>query len=110
MEFGVLVKPLKAGNKMDGQAFAMDYQPVADIYSTGVHEIASARSTRDPSSNIALFTCSYGGFDESDRATSGGARASTASSTTRRPLSSRIFLALIWRVCPTTSTTMRLPS
>lgn len=54
---------------MDGQAFAMDYQPVADIYSTGVHEIASARSTRDPSSNIALFTCSYGGFDESDRAT-----------------------------------------
>lgn len=57
------------GNKMDGQAFAMEYQPVADIYSTNVHGITSAQSTVDPSSRIALFTCSYGMFDEANQAT-----------------------------------------
>ncbi|ESU40762.1 Chromosome segregation ATPase [Giardia duodenalis] len=57
------------GNKMDGQAFAMEYQSVADIYSTNVHGITSAQSTVDPSSRIALFTCSYGMFDEANQAT-----------------------------------------
>ena len=54
---------------MDGQTFATEYQHVADIYSTNMHGITSAQSTVDPSSRIALFTCSYGMFDEGDQET-----------------------------------------
>lgn len=43
----------------------MNFAQIADICSSSAHGVVSAQSNMDPNAKIALFTCSYGGFDDS---------------------------------------------